>query len=554
VTGVDYDPKATKCAKALPPTKAKKTKDEKERNETKAVKRLKEEVNANYPDKEDLADLKDMLEVETKREEPKAGMAFKKFKKMLRGTLIELNDDELDDVADELKIGDEDNDMVDYKSFITLATAGGGGGKDGKGKEGKGKGKGKDGKGKKKRRGGSSDSSGSDSGYSSDGSGGWASSKRRSTSKRRSGWDDDSGSDDGSDRGRRSTRRRSINSTRRRGRGRGRSRSRGSDSDDGWGRSRSRSSSRSAAKAMRKLITAMAEGERRGYSFEAMLQEVGAGVDSLISSDELMHCVRSVCDGAQLGASYLSKSEVNGIVKRTRAKGRGSSSSSSSSSSSTARLLRGLQEQQAERGGPQFSPINSPSRRRRGHHGNGYTTNGYMDESFGRALPPPMAALPPSQHPSQIMDQRDMRLGLDVSMNSMNSTFDRGHHPGGMRGEGGMRGSAHQHQQQHHDASLSMRDPTTRRMPSSPGQRHPRSPNAQARSANTHHLSTHNPLHGSGAAGMGRSSRRFGGESMGAGEPSRRGRPTALEVIDPQVGLFIACGSNLFIACGRGYL
>jgi hypothetical protein len=44
ITGVDYDPKG-KCAKALPPVKAKKDKkDEKARNESKAVKRLKEEV------------------------------------------------------------------------------------------------------------------------------------------------------------------------------------------------------------------------------------------------------------------------------------------------------------------------------------------------------------------------------------------------------------------------------------------------------------------------------------------------------------------------------
>jgi hypothetical protein len=31
-------------------------------------------------------------------------MAYKKFKKLLRGTLVELKDDELDDLADELKV------------------------------------------------------------------------------------------------------------------------------------------------------------------------------------------------------------------------------------------------------------------------------------------------------------------------------------------------------------------------------------------------------------------------------------------------------------------
>jgi hypothetical protein len=182
-----------------------------------------------------------MLEAETSKEDAKGGMAYKKFKKLLRGTLVELKDDELDDLADELKIGAEGDDMVDFKSFITIATSKNdkkGGSKDGKGGK-------KDAK-KSKRRGRGSESDES-SGSDSDGWGGGRGRKGRGGSRKgkRSGWSD-SGSDSGSSDGGRG-RSKFLNAKggrERRGRGRGRNES--ESEDEGWDDRRSgrRSSSR----------------------------------------------------------------------------------------------------------------------------------------------------------------------------------------------------------------------------------------------------------------------------------------------------------------------
>jgi hypothetical protein len=63
----------------------------------------------------------------------------------------------------------------------------------------------------------------------------------------------------------------------------------------------------------------VAEGGRRGYTFDTMLLECAGGGDRL-SAEELIHCVMSLCDGAELGASFLTKSDVKDVVSFTRSK------------------------------------------------------------------------------------------------------------------------------------------------------------------------------------------------------------------------------------------